>query len=118
MTSDVGAQASCGRSRVSRVNAPSSLKRDSANASLFGEQQLNVVGYWLLGNRRPPEALVIFQLNLEEFPRSSDAYEGVGESYLGVGDTSKAIVNLKRSLELNPKNQAVSDVLGRLGIKP
>ena len=94
------------------------LKRDSAKAYLFDEQQLNAVGYWLLDNRRPGEALTIFKLNLEEFPQSANAHEGLGESYLGVRDTASAIANYRRSLELDPKNQDAIDGLRRLGRVP
>ncbi len=100
---------------VSRYRA---LKRDSAKAYLFGEQQLNAVGYWLLDHGRPSEALIIFRLNLEEFPRSANAYEGLGEGYLGVRDTSNAIANYKRTVDLDPKNQSAAEVLRRLGAKP
>ena len=94
------------------------MKRDSAKAYLFGEEELNAVGYWLVEHRRPGEALIIFRLNLEEFPRSANAFYGLGESYLGVLDTANAIANYKRFLELNPKDQDAMDALRRLGIKP
>ena len=104
---------------ISYPNAATTLlPTPTPKTYFFDESQLNAVGYWLLDERRPSEALSIFRLNLEEFPQSSNGFEGLGESYLGVGDTSKAIANLQRSLELNAKNQDAADVLRRLGIKP
>jgi tetratricopeptide (TPR) repeat protein len=62
--------------------------------------------------------LIVFLLNVEEYPDAWSPYDGLGESYLAVGDTSRAIANYRRSLELNPTNQAAADVLKRLGANP
>ena len=94
------------------------LKRDSAKAYQFDESELNGVGFWLVGKRRYREALMLFQLNIEEYPASSNAYGGLGVSYLGMGDTAKAVANIRRAVELDPKNQDALDDLQRLGIKP
>ncbi len=94
------------------------LRRDSARAYFFNEQQLDAVGFWLFGNKRFSEAMSIFQVNLEESPQSSNTYEALGESFLELGDTLQAIARLRRSLELNAKNQDAINVLSRLGVKP
>lgn len=95
-----------------------SLKRDSAHAYVFSEGSLNSAGYWLLDNKKPRDALLVFRLSTEEYATGSDAFEGLGEAYLALGDTAKAIANCRQSLKFNPKNQDALDVLRRLGIRP
>lgn len=94
------------------------LKRDSSDTYSFGASQLTPAGFWLLDNKRPREALPVFRLGVEEDPESSSAHEGLGESYLAIGDTSKAVASYGRALELDPKNRQVADVLRRLGLRP
>lgn len=50
------------------------------------------------------EGIRIFQLNVENFPRSSNAYDSLAEGYLRAGDKAQAIANYERALQLNPKN--------------
>lgn len=104
-----------GAAVVARYRA---LKRDSAQAYFFSDGELNSAGFWLLDNKKPQEAMVVFRLSIEEFPGASYSHEGLGESYLGVGDTSRAIDSYRRALALDPKNKGAEDVLRRLGVKP
>ncbi len=104
-----------GAAVVARYRA---LKRDSAQSYFFGDGQLNAAGFFLLDNQKPQEALLVFRLSVEEYPSSWSSHEGLGKSYLAVGDTSKAIAHYRRSLELNPKNQNATDVLKRLQVRP
>jgi hypothetical protein len=93
------------------------LKRDSAQAYRW-PGGLNPIGYRLLDKKKPQDAVIVFRLSVEEYPDDWSPYDGLGQSYLALADTSKAIANYRRSLELNPKNQNAADVLKRLGTKP
>lgn len=110
----IAAETQGGAGVVARYRA---LKRDSAQAYLFDERELRSAGYWLLQNKKAHDAAVVFRLVVEEYPNSWASHDGLGESYLAAGDTSKAIASYRRSLELNPKNQDAADVLKRLGGK-
>jgi len=94
------------------------LKRDSSKAYVFDEQQLNAVGYSLLEHKDANGAVLIFRLNVEEYPAAANAYDSLGEGYLATGDTVSAIANYKRALTLNPGNKGIADLLQRLGAKP
>lgn len=94
------------------------IKRDSSSAYFFGDSELNAVGYWLLDHQRANDAMIVFRLNVDEYPGAWNARDGLGEAYLAIGDTTRAIANYKRSLELNPRNQNATDVLRRIGAKP
>ncbi len=93
------------------------LKRDSARAYLFDEGGLSSIAYRLLDNKKPQDALIVFRLSVEEYPDASSPYYGMGQAYLALADTSKAIANFRRSLSLNPNNQDAADALKRLGTK-
>ena len=77
--------------------------------------QLNALGYTLLQHDRVEDAIVIFRLNVEQFPESSNVYDSLGEAYMVHGDRAMAIENYRRSLELNPDNQNAKDKLKALG---
>ena len=108
------AQAQGGAAVVAKYRA---LKRDSADVYFIEVWQLNWVGSWLLDNKQPQDAIHVFRLNAEEYPNSWGAYDGLGRSYLAVGDTSNAIASYRRSVELNPGNKNAVEALKRLGAK-
>ncbi len=70
----------------------------------FDEDELNDLGYQLLRAKKFHEAIRVFQLNVEAYPRSSNVYDSLGEGYMNAGDKARAIANYQKSLELNPKN--------------
>ena len=70
----------------------------------FNEDQLNALGYRLVRAKQFSAGLRIFQLNIESFPRSSNAYDSLAEGYLRAGDKAQAIANYEKALQLNPKN--------------
>jgi len=80
----------------------------------FDEDQLNSLGYQLLNTRKFTEAIRIFQLNIEAYPKSANTYDSLGEGYMNAGDKPQAIANYKKSLELNPKNRNAVEMLRKL----
>jgi hypothetical protein len=102
----------------SGVNAASTqyreLKISNTSTFNFDEDQLNTLGYDLLRARKLPEAIRIFQLNVEAYPQSSNVYDSLGEAYMNDGDKARAIANYQKSLELNPKNHNAVKMLQKL----
>jgi hypothetical protein len=86
------------------VAAYHEFKDDAANAYVDTEDVMNEAGYALLDMRLPAEAIVIFELNVEAYPGSSNAYDSLAEAYMEHGDTELAIENYEKSVELNPAN--------------
>ncbi|MCP4900328.1 MAG: MBL fold metallo-hydrolase [bacterium] len=70
----------------------------------FGEYQLNMLGYQLLGREMTAEAIEVFKLNTEAFPESGNAHDSLAEAFMVHGDSKLAIMNYERSLELDPGN--------------
>ena len=69
----------------------------------------------LNGGGKPKEALEIFKLNVFLYPASANVYDSVAEAYEANGNRELAIVNYKRSLELDPQNTNAAQQLKRLG---
>jgi tetratricopeptide (TPR) repeat protein len=80
----------------------------------FDEAELNTLGYQLIRARKFKEAIRIFQLNVEAYPKSANTYDSLGEAYMDDGDKSRAIANYQESLQLNPKNGGAVKMLQKL----
>ena len=80
----------------------------------FDEDELNSLGYQLMQTKRFKEAIRIFQLNVEAYPRSSNVYDSLGEAYMDDGNKPQAIANYQKSLQLNPKNRNALVMLQKL----
>ena len=78
------------------------------------ETAVNGKGYDFLNERKFKEAIEVLKLNTLAFPRSANAFDSLGEAYEESGDNPLAIVNYKKSLELDPGNQHAENVLKRL----
>ncbi|HEY2120347.1 MAG TPA: serine hydrolase [Candidatus Acidoferrum sp.] len=85
------------------------LKRANSPNYTFDENALNGLGYTLLGKDRTADAIVIFKLNVEEYPKSGNVYDSLAEAYAKNGQKQLAIENYRKSVELDPKNQNAID---------
>ncbi|MFT5386316.1 MAG: CubicO group peptidase (beta-lactamase class C family), partial [Saprospiraceae bacterium] len=80
------------------------------------ENEMNLSGYKLLQSGRAKEAASVFKLNIEAFPNSFNVYDSYGEALMVLGDTTPAIENYKKSIQLNPDNKNGIKILKGLGI--
>lgn len=79
------------------------------------EGMLNTLGLRLSFNPKTKEQGVnVFLLALYLYPKSANLYDSLAEAYFYNKDYSNAILNYKKSLELNPKNQNAIDRLEQL----
>jgi len=92
------------------------LKAAPPAAYNFDERELNGLGYELLRGRRFEEAVRVLALNVEAYPRSSNAYDSLGEAYMAGGDRAQAIANYKIALELDPASRSAAQALQELGV--
>jgi hypothetical protein len=58
----------------------------------------------LLGSKKIKEAIAIFKLNVEEYPKSWNVFDSLGDAYVDNGDPQLAIFNYQKSIDLNPAN--------------
>jgi len=75
---------------------------------------LNSIGYHLLRNDRPQDALAMFQLELEAHVNSAFARVGMGQTYAELGERDLAIENCEKALALNPGATRATEILRRL----
>jgi CubicO group peptidase (beta-lactamase class C family) len=80
----------------------------------FSEEELNSLGYELLGIGKVGEAVEILKLNVGAFPESFNVYDSLGEAYMAGGDYDLAIANYSKSLELNPENGNAEEKIDRI----
>lgn len=84
----------------------------------FSESQLNDLGYLLLRSGKRQEAVEIFKLNVEAYPKGFNTYDSLAEAYAATDQRDLAIANYKKSIELNPENKSAVDGLKRLEQPP
>lgn len=93
------------------------LKAKQSDVYDFSEEELNRLGYQLLGARKVDEGIEVLKLNVDAYPAAFNTYDSLGEAYMTSGNKELAIVNYKKSLELNPKNTNATQMLSRLESK-
>jgi len=75
---------------------------------------LNSIGYALMNKNKIQKALEVFKLNVKEHPNAFNPYDSLAECYANLGNKEKAILNYKKSVELNPLNQNGIDQIDAL----
>jgi len=93
------------------------FKSDLANAHINALRELNELGYKLLSAGHNKEAIIVFQLNIDNNPTSANLYDSMAEGLLKVGDTSQAIQIYLMVQELDPNGRVganASDMLKKL----
>jgi CubicO group peptidase (beta-lactamase class C family) len=88
-------------------------KRTDAARALT-EQQVNRVGYWLLGRKKLKDAVAVFEMNVADFPASWNAYDSLGEAYSEDGQRERAVASYEKSMALNPGNANGAEMLRKL----
>src|SRR5262249_11531228 len=102
-----GVQAALDEYRALKAHAPEQYD--------FGEMELNSLGYYLLTQmQRPGDAIAVFRLNVEAYPRSWNTHDSLGEAYAAAGDRERAVASYKKVLELDPSNANAKAMLTRL----
>lgn len=88
--------------------------RDASPAERLDEGTVNNLGYEFLRAKKTDEAIALFQLNTEDFPKSANTWDSLAEGYMVKGDKAKAIENYKKSLALNPDNKNAAEQIKKL----
>lgn len=94
------------------LDAYKKLKNDPTYGIKEGD--MNNAGYQLLQTGKKKEAIEIFKINVEAFPKSGNVYDSLGEAYLADGDKKLAFANYSKSVELDPSNEGGKKVLEEL----
>jgi CubicO group peptidase (beta-lactamase class C family) len=73
----------------------------------FSEAELNSLGYTLLDKHRNADAIRVFEVNVRQFPTSSNAFDSLGDALYRSGRRAEAAQAYARALELDPSNANV-----------
>ena len=87
---------------------------DNPLSQNIAESRFNSSGYALLNQNMIVEAIDVFKLNTTLYPKSSKAFNSLGEAYAKLGQKELAIENYAKSLKLNPDNRSSAEALKRL----
>lgn len=80
--------------------------KKSKDYDRLDEDDVNDVGYELLYDDENVEAAIaVFKINVEEFPKSWNVYDSLGEAYVEAGNKRLALENYKKSVELDSNNK-------------
>ena len=98
------------------VNAFNKVKNREPKTYNYRENDLNLFGYELLWRGYIKESIKIFEMIIEEYPYSFNAYDSYGEALLADGQREKGIKNYTLSIQMNPKNDHAKEILAKEGI--
>jgi tetratricopeptide (TPR) repeat protein len=90
------------------------LKKETPDNPVVSEQRLNTLGYGFMRQKKMPEAIAVFKVNVELYPNSWNTYDSLGEAYMNNGDKELAMENYKKSLALNSNNTGGAAALKKL----
>ena len=79
------------------------LRQADPKSELVSEQGINHLGYGLLGNKQYKEAVAVFQMNTEDFPKSANTYDSLADAHFKAGDLPHALEDYRKALDVDPK---------------
>ena len=74
------------------------------NAVLIPEAEANQLGYQLLQAGNHKDAIVVFQMNVEEYPRSANVYDSLSDGYLAMGNKEEALKYAEKAIQALDKD--------------
>lgn len=79
------------------------LKENHYDDYYFEAGTMNVTGRLMLLDQHAEDALTVFRLNSELYPDVPLVWDGLGDAYLALGDTTNAIQNYQKTLTLDAR---------------
>jgi tetratricopeptide (TPR) repeat protein len=67
---------------------------------LFPENETNLYGYELLGRGDAAEAIIVFEMNVDEYPESANTYDSLSDAYLAAGKREEALRFAEKTLQV------------------
>jgi tetratricopeptide (TPR) repeat protein len=79
-----------------------SVKADPKSKYVNSEAAMNRFGYTLLRTNRVADAVEVFKLNAEAYPRSPNVFDSLGDALDAAGKKDEAIKSYERALAIDP----------------
>lgn len=86
------------------------------NHYLSGSYLLNNFGYDLLSRNEIEKAIDVFELAVSQDEKNANLYDSLGEAYFIHKEYEKALLNYKKVLELNPKNENAQKMIDNISL--
>jgi predicted alpha/beta superfamily hydrolase len=80
---------------------------------LPSESKINGMGYGFMNNGMPDKAFACFELNIRNYPQSSNVFDSMGDYYTAQKDTVNAILNYEKALSIQ-KVELTEEKLAKL----
>ncbi len=77
---------------------------------------LNSIGYDLLHEDNTKKAIEIFDFAIAEYPENANLYDSLGQVYFENENYDKALLNYKKSLDLNPNNDNAKKYISEINL--
>jgi tetratricopeptide (TPR) repeat protein len=90
------------------------FRASSKSKFVSSEAPMNSFGYALLERKRIADAITVFQLNVEAYPRSANVYDSLGDAYQAAGRKDDAIKAYEKALSIDPNFASSLENLRRL----
>ena len=91
------------------------LRRRSID--LATEPEMNAYGYQLMGEGKVDSAIVVFQKNVKDYPKSWNVYDSLGEAYATKGDKRRAVQMYSKARDMTKdpaQQQRIAGILAGL----
>ena len=79
------------------------IRQKQPDSRLASETFINNLGYVFLGQKKYAESIAVFRMNTEDFAKSANTWDSLGEALFKSGDVPHAMESYKRALEVDPK---------------
>ena len=79
------------------------IRQAVPKSGLVSEEGINHLGYSLHGKKLNKEAIAVFQMNAEDFPKSANTFDSLAEAQSDAGDLPHALENYRKALAVDPK---------------
>lgn len=87
------------------------IKKGNYSEYNISEGGINDFAYELMSSNKNQEALKIFKLNTELYPKAYNTFDSYGECLMKLNKKEEGLKAYKKSLELNPKNDNARKIL-------
>jgi tetratricopeptide (TPR) repeat protein len=85
------------------------LRKKDPKVVLFDENEMNLYGYELLNGGNTKDAIVVFQMNVDAFPKKANVYDSLSDAQLAAGAKVNALKNAEKALALLPGDTSLVD---------